>query len=723
VVSVGTPGRFVALAGGGDAGYALDDEGAVWAWGSNYYGQLGNGTTTRSLLPVRVKAATGTLPVFTAIAGGEAAGYALDKDGGIWAWGDNENGQLGDGTVTPSSTPVRVRAASGALPVFTAIAGGYTSVYALDKDGGIWAWGSNNGGQLGNGTTQGSPIPVRVQAGTEPLPVFTAIAAKSATGYALDKDGGIWAWGDNYFYQLGNNSTTLRSANPVRVQAGSEPLPVFTAIAASYANGYGLDKDGGIWAWGHNQNGELGNGTTTSSRTPVRVQAASGLLPVFTAIAAGSSSGYGLDMGGSIWAWGPGSSGQLGNGTTAEALNPVRVTAASGALPPFTTIAIGSNTAHAQDEDGVRWAWGWNSSGQLGNGTTGLSARPVRVPVVVGSVTFGGTPGTNPTFSNGQWSVKTPQECGRLPVEVSFGFGSGTGETANAGTFDFGRAPAITVQPVSGTVISGQTFTTKVGVSGDPTPTVQWQSRATGSWVDVPGATGVTLSVQPTVSTEYRAVVSSCWSSYRKGGLPVTSARVSVTVQPSSPSTSGSSSATASLPSGSQSPNAGKASAVGLAMKQVTMKTKTSLKAVSLVYPLGVKAKLTWSSSKPKVAKVNASGKIQALKPGRTVITATAEGGKTARLKVTVVNNTVKLKTLKAAKTATVKLKKGKTKRLSVAPTPASATLTKMPTFKSSKPKVATVDKTGLITAKKKGKTKLTVTLAGKKTTLVVSVA
>ncbi|MCL2786950.1 MAG: Ig-like domain-containing protein, partial [Micrococcales bacterium] len=158
------------------------------------------------------------------------------------------------------------------------------------------------------------------------------------------------------------------------------------------------------------------------------------------------------------------------------------------------------------------------------------------------------------------------------------------------------------------------------------------------------------------------------------------------------------------------------------AMKQVTMASGTSLKAVALAYPAGANAKLSWSSTNPKVAKVNASGKIQALKPGSTVITVKAPGGKTARLNVTVVAKAVKVTTVKAAKTSTLKVKKGKTKRLTLTPTPKGATLTKMPTYKSTKPTIATIDKTGLVTAKKKGKTKLTVTLAGKKTTLTINV-
>jgi len=183
--------------------------------------------------------------------------------------------------------------------------------------------------------------------------------------------------------------------------------------------------------------------------------------------------------------------------------------------------------------------------------------------------------------------------------------------------------------------------------------------------------------------------------------------------------------------SSSSTPQTKKVTSVALAMKKVTMKTKTSLKAVSLTYPVGLGATLSWATSNPKVAKVSASGKITALMPGRAVITAKAENGKLARLKVTVVGKATKAKTVKTSlKGAGVRapspdkviVKKGKSARLSVAPGPAKATLRKMPTFGSSKPKVATVDKTGLVSTKKKGKAKITILLAGKKTAILIHV-
>ncbi|MCL2787177.1 MAG: Ig-like domain-containing protein [Micrococcales bacterium] len=718
--------RVTAIAAQGDTRYWLDKNGDIWASGPNQYGQLGNGTTTRSSWPALVQAATGTLPGFTAIAAGDWTGYALDGTGNVWAWGRGDSGRLGNGTTSGSSRPVQVQAAPGrTLPPFTAVAAGY----GLDRYGDIWAWGDNYYGQLGNGT--GGPgsyssNPVRVQAATGTLPVFTAIAGGYNTGYGLDVDGNVWAWGYNNVGQLGNGTTTS-STRPVRVQAATgTTLPRFTAIAAVTYVGYALDENGSVWAWGWNTSGQLGNGTsgtTTSSTRPVRVQAATGTtLPVFTQIAGGSATGYALDVDGTVWAWGNNNYGQLGIGTTTNSSRPVRVQAATGTLPAFTAIAGGEQTGYALDETGNVWAWGDDIYGTSGNGTTTHSQRAVLVSPTASAVTFGGVPGTDLTTDSGMWSATTRAGCGTVPVVVTYRAGMATRQVTQAEGFVFGEPPAIKIQPTGGVVVPGELFATSVVVSGDPTPIIRWQLKVgTGSWVSVPEVTGTTLAVKPTVSTQYRAVVTNCWTDLDEVAYTAYSAKATVTLAASSPST-------ADPPA---SPNTTKAPPVSVAMSKVTMVKNTTLKVVQPPGLAGGGVWLSWSSSNRKVATVNTKGVITALQPGRAVITVSTPAGGVAKLTVTVVSKAVKAKavqaTLKGAgvkgsKTGTTKMKVGKTARLSVQPSPAGATLKKMPTFKSSKPKVASVDRSGLITAKKKGKAKITIRLAGKKTAIVIHV-
>ena len=185
----------------------------------------------------------------------------LKNDGTVWAWGNNSNGQLGNGTITDSGIPVQI---SG-LSSVTAIAAGYAHTVALNNDGAVWAWGNNSNGQLGNGTTTDSSIPAQAW-----LSGMVAIAAGNTHTVALRNDVtnvSVWAWGNNSHGQLGNGTTT-DSSTPVQVSGLSEG----TAIAAGYEYTVGLRMDNEVWAWGNNFYGQLGDGTTIDRWIPVQVQ-------------------------------------------------------------------------------------------------------------------------------------------------------------------------------------------------------------------------------------------------------------------------------------------------------------------------------------------------------------------------------------------------------------------------------------------------------------------
>jgi hypothetical protein len=197
------------IAAGYDHSLALRSDGSVpvtvWAWGDNYEGQLGNGTTTGSSVPIEVQGLTNAI----AIAAGATHSLAVKSDGTVWAWGDNGDGQLGNGTTTNSTVPVEVQGLTNAI----AIAGGTDFSLALKNDGTVWAWGSVSHSELSNGTTTGSSVPVQVQG----LKTAIAIAAGHSYSLALRSDGTVWAWGDNYEGELGNGTTTGSSV-PVQVQ-------------------------------------------------------------------------------------------------------------------------------------------------------------------------------------------------------------------------------------------------------------------------------------------------------------------------------------------------------------------------------------------------------------------------------------------------------------------------------------------------------------------------
>ena len=283
------------------------------------------------------------------------------SDGTVWTWGHNASGQLGDGTTTDSSLPVQVNS----LTNVTAVAAGNDHTAALKSDGTVWTWGANNRGQLGNGTTTDSSLPVQVSN----LANVTAVAAGNNHTAVLNSDGTVFTWGANDQGQLGNNITT-DSTVPVQT-AG---LHSIIAIAASRDHTVALRNDLTVlkvWCWGNNASGQLGNGTITNSPTPVEPIG----LPSVTAVAAGYDHTVVLANDGTVWTWGGNASGQLGNGTITDSFLPMQVTS----LANVTALAAGNQDSMVLKSDGTLWVWGSNGFGQLGDGTTINTSTPLQV--------------------------------------------------------------------------------------------------------------------------------------------------------------------------------------------------------------------------------------------------------------------------------------------------------------------------------------------------------
>jgi alpha-tubulin suppressor-like RCC1 family protein len=302
---------------------ALTSKGHVLAWGSNVEGQLGDGTTTDSLTPVRVKLPSGTK--VTAVRAGCFFSLALTSKGHVLAWGLNEFGQLGNATTTNSSTPVRVLLPAGTKA--TDIGAGENFSLARTSKGHELAWGLNINGQLGNGTTTNSSTPVRVllPAGA----VVTTMTAGENFALAGTSGGGLFAWGANNLGQFGDGTTTS-SDTPVEVfiLIRGPSIGHLVSLAAGGGHTLALFSSGALLAWGGNGQGELGNGTTTSSDTPVGV-----LLPAgaqVTAIRGGEFDSMALTAKGHVLTWGYDADGELGDGSTMNSDTPVRVALPSG---------------------------------------------------------------------------------------------------------------------------------------------------------------------------------------------------------------------------------------------------------------------------------------------------------------------------------------------------------------------------------------------------------
>lgn len=307
-----------AVAEGGSHTAVVKKDGSLWTWGNNFFGQLGNGTTTSSNAPVQVNGLQGVVSVaagsnhtivllnngtvwgfgdntfgqlgvddnnansetaptiipslthITAIAAGGNYSLALQDNGTVWAWGDNSNGQLGDGTNSGKNQPVQVLN----LQDIRAIAAGKNHALALKSDGTVWTWGYNGFGQLGNGnqTSQNTPEPI----GT--INDAIAIAAGAYHSLAIRANGTVWTWGFNQFGQLGDGTTANQPA-PVQVKG----LADVSAVAAGSSHSVALKKDGTVWTWGANYNGQLGDGTRTNRSA---AQLTTGFVPMFSDIAA-----------------------------------------------------------------------------------------------------------------------------------------------------------------------------------------------------------------------------------------------------------------------------------------------------------------------------------------------------------------------------------------------------------------------------------------------------
>jgi alpha-tubulin suppressor-like RCC1 family protein len=301
----------VAVAGGpvlrNHFSLALLNGGKVDAWGENGSGQLGDGTTANSDVPVAVKELSGA----TAIAAGKEHALALLANGTVEAWGEGFRGQLGDGTTEASDVPVAVKELTGAVAVS---AGGEYSL-ALLSSGTVEAWGANDSGQLGDGTTTNSDVPVAVSG----LSGVVAISAGSRSALALLSGGTVVAWGNNPSGQLGDG-TTEASDVPVAVNG----LSNVGAISAGEEHGLALLKDGTVKAWGLNEKGQLGDGASTGpescgtlpphpcSKTPLAVSGLSGV----SAVSGGGQYSLALRSDGAVEAWGANGDGQLGDGTS-----------------------------------------------------------------------------------------------------------------------------------------------------------------------------------------------------------------------------------------------------------------------------------------------------------------------------------------------------------------------------------------------------------------------
>jgi len=392
---------FSQVSAGGDSnGYmshtlALKDDGSLWAWGLNNNGQLGDGTTIDATRPIQI----GSDIDWSEVSAGDGFSLGLKTSGEVWAWGRNSDGQLGDGTTSSSLSPVQVIGVggSGFLTDAVQIAAGSRHALARRSDNTLAAWGANNKGQLGVGDYVDTATPDAVLVAAGNLTSATDIDAGGDQSAAIRSPGSLWTWGYNFYGQLGDSSNSNRNKG---VQE-SRNWTTWTGLAVGRSHTVARLSSGLVYAFGLNDKGQLGDGTNTDRNIAT---ALSGTGYDATGVAAGNEHSVVLQSDWTIRSFGSGANGQLArsSGLTGDAN---KFVAAGGGMTTFLTADAGANHTVAIKDNKSVWVWGANESGQLGDGTLVDKLTPLQI--VGDQIT---TFSTNPSIPNGSsgWFTFAP---------------------------------------------------------------------------------------------------------------------------------------------------------------------------------------------------------------------------------------------------------------------------------------------------------------------------
>ncbi len=371
-------------------GIACDVNGVVFTWGSNYHGELGNNTLQREYFPIDISE-MGALAGKTIVDVTSGANFslAIDNTGKVYSWGLNENGQLGNSSTTRSLIPITV-SSSGALNgvEITSISAGWGHVIALDNNGKVYGWGANAYGMIGNNSTEKCLTPVDVSgSGALAGKKIVQISATGLHSMALDENGKVYTWGFNHYGQLGNGNNT-DSKIPVDISGlGALNGKTIVRIGTGENHSLAVDSEGKIYAWGSNSSGQLGDNRESgqSCNLPKEITAYGALSgKVLVDVAGGDRHSLALDNEGKVYSWGVNYYGTLGNNTTTLSDIPVAIST-FGAIAGKNIIQIfsGSSFSSGLGNDGKIYVWGENSNGQLGIGMGSNQLVPVELTTTV----------------------------------------------------------------------------------------------------------------------------------------------------------------------------------------------------------------------------------------------------------------------------------------------------------------------------------------------------
>jgi len=358
--------EFVAVSAGGMQSLLVTADGSLWAWGSidyRYGLTVGGEGSVLSYAPVKI------MDDVAGASAGANHSMVIKRDGSLWAWGRNEYGCLGDGTTTPRIEPVHI------MDDVSYVSAGSFRTMAIKKDGSLWAWGENEYGQLGDGTKTNRASPVKIMDGV------AAVSAKGGNTAAVKTDGSLWAWGWNRYGQIGDGTynvfeTIYTNGFPsalVEVENNdrSSPVKVMDGVAMVSVSGIhsmAVKKDGTLWAWGgYTYEGASDSKKTSVMPTPFMV------MDGVAYVSASWEYNAVIKTDGSLWTWGYNGRGQLGNGTNSDKKEPFKI------MDGVAVISTSSSHSLAIKKNGTLWGWGDNRGGKIG----GLAPDECRSPVEI----------------------------------------------------------------------------------------------------------------------------------------------------------------------------------------------------------------------------------------------------------------------------------------------------------------------------------------------------
>ncbi|MNJ98463.1 Regulator of chromosome condensation (RCC1) repeat protein [compost metagenome] len=372
-------------------------DGQLFCWGYNYRGELGDGSTSQRNAPVPLSSTDGwNAYSWKYVSAGSNQTCAIRSDNQLFCWGNNAHGQLGDGTTNNSNVPVAVSSTSGGVDSWIQVTVGSNQTCAIRSDGRLFCWGLNTSHQLGDGTATTSSIPVAVTSPSGGVDLWKHVSNRSADhACAIRSDDKLFCWGMGSYGRLGNGGSSNLSV-PTAVSPSPDGGSSWKKVDVQEYSACAIAMDDKMFCWGHNGYGQLGKGDTSDAVVPASLQAAGGWdTQLWKQVAAGIHA-CALRSDDRIFCWGNNSAGELGTGSTSNSSFPVNLQNTSG-WSSQSWKKISSSVTHSCGirYDGRLACWGSNAYGNFGDGTTQDSS----IPRVVGSQTWKQVTATSQIFT------------------------------------------------------------------------------------------------------------------------------------------------------------------------------------------------------------------------------------------------------------------------------------------------------------------------------------